>query len=316
MRAKSLVLMCTLMLATVNCTHGAEKKVLHIDSYHEGYAWSDGIVDGIKSVLGNEYELKIHRMDTKRNADEDSKKTAADAAKAVIEEYKPDVVICADDNAAKYLIVPFFKEKDLPFVFCGVNWDASGYGLPCKNITGMVEVSLVEPLMKQLKVHAKGNRIGFIGPDITTAHKEAENITKTFGLEMESYFAKDYEDWKKGYLALQEKTDMIMIASNGGLYDEQEADQKAFVRANTKVPTGALYDFMAPFAMITYGKLASEQGEWAAATAIRILEGTRPADIPVVQNKKGKLFVNLAIAKALDAKIPLQTLKAAEVIKE
>ena len=46
-------------------------------------------------------------------------------AKAEIDAFKPDVVIAADDNASKYLIEPYFKDAALPFVFCGVNWDAS-----------------------------------------------------------------------------------------------------------------------------------------------------------------------------------------------
>jgi hypothetical protein len=32
--------------------------------------------------------------------------------------------------------VPFFKNASLPFVFCGINWDSTEYGLPCENVTG------------------------------------------------------------------------------------------------------------------------------------------------------------------------------------
>ena len=142
------------------------KKVLFIDSYHEGYAWSDGITNGIKSVVdGKGMNLKVVRMDTKRNASEDFKKEAALKMKAVIEDFKPDVVIASDDNASKYLIEPYFKGSNLPFVFCGVNWDASGYGFPTSNVTGMIEVTPVPQLLEQLKPYAKGNRIGFLGPE-------------------------------------------------------------------------------------------------------------------------------------------------------
>jgi hypothetical protein len=44
------------------------KKVLYVDSYHEGYAWSDGITKGVKKGLeGTGIELKAVSMDTKRN---------------------------------------------------------------------------------------------------------------------------------------------------------------------------------------------------------------------------------------------------------
>jgi hypothetical protein len=77
-------------------------------------------------------ELKVFRMDTKRNADEAFKKDAALKAKAEIEAFKPDVVIASDDNASKFLIEPYYKNASLPFVFCGVNWDEKCTGFPVK----------------------------------------------------------------------------------------------------------------------------------------------------------------------------------------
>ena len=54
------------------------KRVLFIDSYHAGYPWSDGITAGIQQVLADkDVELRIHRMDTKRNGSEEFKKQAA-----------------------------------------------------------------------------------------------------------------------------------------------------------------------------------------------------------------------------------------------
>lgn len=83
----------------------AGKKVLFIDSYHEGYGWSDGITTGIKTGLQDSgVELKVIRMDTKRNTGDAFKKEAALKAKAEIEAFKPDVVIASDDNASKFLI--------------------------------------------------------------------------------------------------------------------------------------------------------------------------------------------------------------------
>lgn len=293
------------------------KKVLFVDSYHEGYGWSDGITEGIQSALdGTGVELKVVRMDTKRNTDEAFKQAAAQKAKEAIEAFQPDVVIAADDNASKYLIEPFFKEKELPFVFCGVNWDASVYGFPCRNVTGMVEVTPAPQLLEQLRVYAKGDRIGFLGPDILTAKKEAENYRKVFGLELTEYYAKDVEDWKKGFAEMQSKVDMLLIDSDGGLYKDQAADLVAFVEANTKIPTGTSYDFMAPFAFLDFAKVAHEQGSWSAKTALKILDGQAPADIPIAQNTEGQLIVNTRIAKALGLELPYEMLESADRVIE
>ncbi len=298
-------------------TSFAGKKVLFIDSYHEGYAWSDGITNGIKQSLnGSGVELKIVRMDTKRNGDEEFKKNAAQKAKSVIEQFNPDVVIAADDNASKYLIVPYYKDASLPFVFCGVNWDASGYGFPTKNITGMVEVTPVPQLLEQLQVYAKGDRIGFLAPELLTAKKEADNYRKVFGLNITEYYAKDVEDFKKGFIKLQGDVDMLLIDSDGGLYKDQADELKAFVEANTKIPTGTTYDFMAAYALVDFAKVAEEQGGWAAEAALKILGGASPDSIPVAKNEKGMLIINTRIAKKLGVEIPFEVLETAAQIIE
>jgi len=42
---------------------------------------------------------------------------------------------------------------------------------------------------------------------------------------------------------------------------------------------------MAPFVLVGYMKSGEEQGAWAARTALEILNGKSPAEIPVVENK-------------------------------
>lgn len=310
-----LVMLSVTSMAMAQSAKG--KKILFIDSYHAGYAWSDGITKGIETALaGSGAELKVIRMDTKRNGSDDFKKDAALKAKAVIDQFKPDVVIAADDNASKYLIVPYYKDGALPFVFCGVNWDASVYGFPTKNVTGMIEVTPIPQLIEQLQGFAKGSRLGFLAPDILTAHKELENISKVFNLSPVAYFAKDFSDWQKGFSELQGKVDILILDSDGGLYSDKAAEMLAFVEANTKVATGTTYDFMAPYTLVAFAKLAEEQGNWSAMTALQILNGTSPAAIPVVQNKEGALIINTRIASKLGVEIAFELAQSATKVIE
>ena len=55
------------------------------------------------------------------------------------------------------------------------------------------------------------------------------------------------EDWKKGFLKLQNQVDMMILDSDSGLYNDKADELRAFVLANTKIPTGSAYDFMAPW---------------------------------------------------------------------
>ncbi len=311
------MLMVGLMIALP--AGAAGKKVLFIDSYHEGYAWSDGVLKGVETGLdGKGVELQVVRMDTKRNKEDDFKKEAALKAKAFIEGYAPDVVIASDDNAAKFLIQPYYKDADLPFVFCGVNWDASVYGMPYNNVTGMVEVAPVKELLEQLKQYAPGKKIGFLAADDLTTHKEAENYKKELGIDTVNYFASDMEDWMKNFVRLQEQdqVDIILLENTAGLKGWDENAAATFIVANTKVPTGTTLEHMAPFAMFGFAKVPEEQGFYAAGAALEILAGTSPKDIPVVKNKDGKLYVNLKIASAIGAEIPYEILGAASKVIE
>jgi len=291
------------------------KKVLYIDSYHEGYQWSDGITDGIRSVISTyPVQFVIHRMDTKNNTSDEFMHDAAIKAKQIIEQLQPDVVIASDDNASKHVIVPFFKNSSIPFVFCGINWDETIYGYPFKNVTGMVEVGLLEPLLNLLKQYAKGPRIGYLSADVLTARKEATYYKKMFNLKLIEIYVKDLASWQSSFMSIQNQVDMLIMGNPAGIKDFNETSAKAFVLKHVKIPIGAIYDFIMSYALFGYTKIAEEQGEWAAQTAIEILKGRSPQTIPITQNKKGKLYINMAIAKKLSLMIDPDLLENAKII--
>jgi hypothetical protein len=291
------------------------KKIVWVDSYHEGYEWSDGVEAGIRGVLdGTGVELKIVRMDTLRNTGDEFGNSAAEKAKAEIETFEPDVVIASDDNAQKYLIVPYFKDKSLPVVFCGVNWDASVYGYPTDNVTGMVEVELAVQIFENLKRYARGDRVGYLGPDITTERKISQAYNQRFfNGEMKVRWVNTFDEFKEAFPEIQEEVDVLYIGNNAGIegWDDEEAE--SFVVENTRVPTGVRTDWMAPYALIALAKKSEEQGEWAAQAALRILDGTPISEIPVAENKEGRLILNLNIAEKMDVVFPPSMLKNAEI---
>jgi len=277
------------------------KKILYIDSYHEGYEWSDGITRGVQETLKDTgVELKIHRMDTKRNPSDEFKEQAALDAKVVIEEFDPDVVIASDDNAMKYLIMPYYRDADLPVVFCGLNWDASLYDLPYNNTAGMVEVALIPELIEHLKIFSDGERLGYLSADILTERKNLEYYDKLFGINFTKvYLVTTMEEWKDAFLNLQDEVDMVIFENNAGITDWDSDEAEAFALNNTGIPFGTTNPWVMQSSLIGLTKVPEEQGEWSAQTALRILEGEKPSDIPIVTNEKGKLMLNLKIAEKL-----------------
>lgn len=304
--------------ATIEQADYAGKKILWVDSYHEGYAWSDGIEDGVQSSLENSgVDLKIVRMDTKRNGGEEFGQQAGLDTKAEIEAFNPDVVIACDDNAQTYLVVPYLKDTDLPVVFCGVNWDASPYGYPASNVTGMVEIDLVSQMVDLLKPNAEGDRIAYLTGESNTERKVFETYNELFlNGELQEAFVTDFDEFKSEYLRLQNEVDMVYFGNNAGITDWDEAAAEAFILENTKVPSGSSSDWMAPHVLLIVGKNAAEQGQWASEAALSILDGTAVSDIPIAENKESSLILNLNLADKLGVVFTPSMLRHAEVYGE
>ena len=294
----------------------AGKKILYIDSYHEGYAWSDGITKGVRTTLERTgIDLRVHRMDTKNNPTEDFKKQAGVQAKAVIEEFEPDVVLLSDDNAVNYVLAEFYRNASLLFIYSGLNWDSSLYGLPYSNTAGMVEISLTNQLIDRLKQYAQGNRIGYLSADTETERKNLENYNKLLKLSFEKfYFVKTLAEWKDAFERLQSEVDMIIFENNAGISDWNDEEAEKFALENLKVPAGTLNDWIMKTVLIGYTKVPEEQGEYMAETALKIFDGTAVGNIPEVTNKKGDLMINLKIAKKLNLAIAPAMIRAAKNI--
>ncbi len=291
------------------------KRVIFIDSYYYPvYDWSAGEVAGARSVLESaRVEMKVISMDSKRNPEEDYIKAAALRAKAEIERYKPDVIIACDDNASKYLIEPYYKNHSIPVVFCGVNWDASVYGYPYQNATGMVEVSMIAELVQELRRYANGDRLGVLAGNVITDRKNVLNFEKKANIKFDQkIFVKTAEQWKQAYIKLQNSVDVLIIENSMSIPDWNADEMHKFIMHNTHIPTGAVLKVMQAYVLIGFFEVPEEQGRYAAKTALRILSGESPENIPLVRNHEVIASVNLDLAEKLGIVFELDFLRNAK----
>jgi len=302
------------------CLFAHEKKVLFIDSYHEEYFWSEGLIKGIKNIKKKSdlnINLKTFYMDSKNKSSELSIKEAALKAKKLIESFKPDVVISCDDNAAKYLIMPYYNNSSLPFVFCGINGSADAYNFSRENITGMLEVELIKEMLYIIKDYSKGNTLAFLGTDSISERKELEGLEEVLGKKIQKRFVLSVEDWKKEYLSFQEKADILLLSPFSPLASKQEVREElsSFVKENTLIPSVSGTTQASNFTLLTFSKRPMEHGEWAMKTAIRILKGEKVKNIPYSKNKKAKMYINRTLMKKLKIHFPFELLENAHIIK-
>lgn len=282
-------------------------KCLFVSSYHRGYEWSDGVERGLRAVLEGRCELRQVDMDTKRLKGEDQIERRAVEIRDLIESWRPDVVITADDHAAKYVVQRYFRDAEVPIVFCGVNWTAEEYGFPYRNVTGMVEVAPIRPMLERAaEISPPGRHAYYIGAETLTERKNLQRFADAaseLGVRLEARLVGSTAQWIAAYREAQQ-ADYIVLGSNSGIGDWDEASIREAIRANSRRLTVTNHGWMMPFAMFGMTKVPEEHGEWSAHTALAILGGVKPADIPIVANRKWDLWANESLLARSEVSLP------------
>jgi ABC-type uncharacterized transport system substrate-binding protein len=298
-------LLLVLLLIGFTSNAYARNRVFWLDSYDPSNEWTDSLGTALKSTLGeHDVVLKIHYMDTKRNKSEEYIKTAAKKAVELIKEFKPDVVIASEDNASKYVVEPFFKNASLPFVFCGVNHSAERYGYPYKNATGIIELDPIPKLIFSLSRFHFVDKVGYLAEDGTSARINGGVYKTQTRFNCVEYYVRSLKEWQETYRRVQSEVDILIIGNTSGIRDWDGNAAMKTILSETKIPTGCVLDFLTPYTFVGCIKLASEQGHWAAETALKVLNGVPVNSIPIGEPVDGRLIVNFKIAEVLGIKVP------------
>jgi ABC-type uncharacterized transport system substrate-binding protein len=303
---KYIKLFCHLLILPVlaGCTDSALQKIVYVNSYHSGYDPSDEITRAIEeSFSPGEYSLQILYLDSKR-LEESLLKQKTDSTLLIIQDINPDVLIVSDDYAVKYVAEPFLEVSRAPVVFCGVNWSADQYDLPRRQVTGMLEVL---PLMESLlfvKSHYQGAaRIAILSENSLSEQNNTmllDTLYRNAGFEPVYHLVNDFEEWKAAFRSANSTEDLVYLPTNGSIKAWDDEAARKFVAGNITKPVFTCDDFMMDFCVFGFTKVPFEQGKWAAESAIRILDGKSPSDIPISRNSQKTTWFNEENAGKID----------------
>jgi len=302
-----LPILLLLIFGFQSCTKSAyeKKKIVYINSYHRAFPPSDLITNAVIDELPvDSFELFTFFMDSKRFPSDVFIKKRAEELHDSIKGINPDVLIVSDDNALKYLVVPYFKDDPLPIVFCGVNWTVDQYDISSCNITGVLEILPVAELIHTLKpYYPEMKKLLVLNENTTTSRKTQallDTLLGNLGLDVKQELVDDFESWKTVFTEANETFDIIYLQTRGAISGWDHDAAITHINQQIKIPLVTCEEFMMPYAVFGLTQLSQEQGMLAAQAAKSVLKGANPEDIPIRKNSQTTIWINSVLAEKIN----------------
>jgi putative ABC transport system substrate-binding protein len=160
---------------------------------------------------------------------------------------------------------------------------------------------------------------GLYNPNNPNVAPEIERIRTTssaLGLQLRFLEASNERDIDTAFAEMaQHKTGALLMFTDAFL-NGRVAQLVALARLHS-IPTIYGYrEFTAAGGLMSYGTSQTDARRLAALQVARILQGEKPADLPVQQSTKVELVINLKTAKGLGLAFPLSLLGRADEVIE
>ncbi|SHO49069.1 PAS domain S-box-containing protein [Desulfopila aestuarii DSM 18488] len=307
-----LVLLLLLFFPWPALAQKLKKNVLYLNSYHDGYQWSDQVLEGVRKVLNQsdfKIDLQIEYLDAKKYNYEYIKPRLYTLYREKFKDEKFDIIIVSDNDALSF--IQEFKEDlfgNVPVVFCGIN-GIETVDLSQKNITGVIEnFDLARTLKIARKLHPDKKRMIVFGDDSVTGHAIANQVEQQVrvsdpDLDVEIWVSLSLEETKERVKQLPDDTFLFFTpwyqTIKGRFYTTEEVMKEIY--AHSSVPMYTAWEFLLGHGVVG-GRLlsGSQHGETAARMALRILNG-EPADtIPIELEPTGLYMFDYDVMKRLN----------------
>jgi len=294
---KIIVVLFVLILQSTLTHANDTTKVLLLNSYHQGYGWTDMITASIRAEFEKMepiVQLSIEYMDSKHYQSPEYSEMLRKLYEYKYSNIEFDLIIVSDNFALDF--IKLYREKlfsNIPIVFCGIDkYDESmNKGYP--QITGVIEdYDLKQSIDLALKLHPRTKNIAVVCGSTSNGIVDIERFRS-----LAPYYQKEYKiielvDWSWNELSerlenLPENTIVNRLSctdSYKGIYKSGK-DLARFWEKYCRFPTytsmGHKVENGVLGGIITTGNL---QGIAAVNLAKRILNGEPVAEIPVLHH--------------------------------
>jgi putative tryptophan/tyrosine transport system substrate-binding protein len=149
-----------------------------------------------------------------------------------------------------------------------------------------------------------------------TTLKEVEAAARTIGLKIQVLNASTSREIDAAFATLgRERFDVLLVGIDP--FFNSRRVQLVHLATLHKLPASyAARDFAEAGGLMSYGADIAAAWRQVGLYAGRILQGAKPADLPVVQSDKFELFINTTIARMLGLTVPASLLARADGVIE
>lgn len=306
---------------------GRPLRILHVMSYHSPWRWTDGQLAGFKAGLGPvAAQFQVFQLDTKRHSSDAQMAERGRQALALVESWQPDLLYASDDDAQAH-VTRHLLGGGLPLVFSGVNRDPAHYGFDrAPNVTGVIEHEhFVESVQLLKKVVPGLSRLVVVLDDAPMWDPVVERMraaTLPPGVQVVAWeVIRTFEQYKSRMSAYPDMADGVVPLGIFGFKDDAGRnlpyqDVLRWTAEHSRLPDLAFWvDRVHHGTLVAVTVSGYEQGLAAGRLAHQVLvQGRRPASLPIRPTMKGLPVISLARARRLGIAVRSEQLLAAQVI--
>jgi len=216
----------------------------------------------------------------------------------------------------------------IPIVFL-TNGDPVKFGLvdslnrPGRNITGITLLG-VEVVAKRLellhKVVPRATKFGVLANPTTqqtaAETREAQEAARALGLELLTVSATNESEIDQAFATFAQHGTQALFIIGDALFTSQR-EQLVVLAARYAIPTVHTFrEFARAGGLMSYGTILVDVYREAGVYVGKILNGAKPADLPVLQSAKLELVINLKTARTLGLEIPPMVAALADEVIE
>jgi len=195
---------------------------------------------------------------------------------------------------------------------------------PGRNITGLTYATGTEIVGKSLQLLneavPKASRVAILLNPTNAAHrllvKDAENPARSLGLHLQILEARGPDAFESAFAAMTgERTGALLVLADPMFL----SNTARIVELAAKHRLPAIYglrEYAEAGGLMAYAPKLADLYRRAGTYVAKILEGAKPADLPVEQPTKFELVINMKTAKALGLTIPPSLLLRADEVIE